>query len=309
MKPRAVVFAYHDVGSRCLRVLSAYGIDICLVVTHDDDPNENIWFEKVDDVAKDLNLITTKPTSDQFSSLAEKIKQIAPDFIFSFYYRFILPNDILQLAKYGAFNLHGSLLPHYRGRSPVNWAILKGETQTGVSLHEMVAKPDAGDIATQISVPILPDDTAYDVFQKIKVAAEQALCLVLPKLVDRSWPRLPNRINEGSYFGGRKPADGLIDCRQPAQTIYNLIRAVAPPFPGAFLSHKLYPHLPIIAAKARLYHLPIPVEHHEPGLHMINQKFVIVGSDQRGVIIHQFQDSKQRVLERSEILPYLVTSN
>jgi methionyl-tRNA formyltransferase len=130
--------------------------------------------------------------------------------------------------------MHGSLLPQFRGRAPVNWAVLHGATETGATLHEMTVKPDAGAIVASSAVPILPDDTAFEVFGKVTVAAEQALWRVLPKLLDGSAPRTVNDLRLGRYFGGRKPEDGRIDWSLPAQEVYNLHRAVAPPYPGAF---------------------------------------------------------------------------
>ncbi len=152
--------------------------------------------------------------------------------LFSFYYRHMLPASILEVAP--AYNMHGSLLPQFRGRAPVNWAVLHGATQTGATLHEMTVKPDAGAIVAQTAVPILPDDTAFEVFGKVTVAAEQTLWGVLPALLDGTAPRQLNDLRQGGYFGGRKPEDGRIDWKLPAQQVYNLHRAVAPPYPGAF---------------------------------------------------------------------------
>ncbi len=95
----------------------------------------------------------------------------------------MLPVALLALARHGAYNMHGSLLPKYRGRVPVNWAVLHGETETGATLHEMAAKPDAGAIIAQTAVPILPDDTAHEVFGKLTVAAEQTLWNALPAIL------------------------------------------------------------------------------------------------------------------------------
>jgi methionyl-tRNA formyltransferase len=130
--------------------------------------------------------------------------------------------------------MHGSLLPKYRGRAPVNWAILKGESETGATLHYMVAKADAGDIVDQLAVPILADDDAREVFAKVTVAAETILARSLPKLIAGSAERRPQRIVPGQYFGRRTPEDGRIDWSRPAREIHDLVRAVAPPFPGAF---------------------------------------------------------------------------
>ncbi|AZP13598.1 formyltransferase [Undibacterium parvum] len=232
--PRAVVFAYHSVGVRCIKTLLARGVQIDLVVSHEDNPTETIWFESVADLCREHGISRITPENPASPELFEQIKALAPDFIFSFYYRHMLPTNILALAKRGAYNLHGSLLPKYRGRVPVNWAVLHGETETGATLHEMAAKPDAGGIIAQTAVPILPDDTAFEVFGKLTVAAEQILWFALPSLIDGSAKLLANDLSKGSYFGGRKAEDGRINWSLPAQQVYNLHRAVAPPYPGAF---------------------------------------------------------------------------
>jgi methionyl-tRNA formyltransferase len=231
--PRAVVFGYHNVGARGLRVLLAHGVDVPLVVTHLDKPREIIWFESVLDVACDYGIPAITPTDVNAPEVLATVAAAHPDFLFSFYYRQMLAPPLLAMAPRGALNLHGSLLPRYRGRAPVNWAVLHGERETGASLHYMVAKPDAGDLVAQTAVPILPDDTAREVFDKVKVAAEITLDRALPGLLAGSAPRMPLPLAEGSYFGGRTAADGRIDWTQPAAAIHNLVRAVAPPYPGA----------------------------------------------------------------------------
>ena len=231
---RAVVFAYHNVGDRCLRVLHARGVEVALVITHRDRPDENIWFRHVADTAAELGMPFLYGEDPTDPAIAQAVRDARPDVIFSFYYRAMIPAGVLALAPGGAFNMHGSLLPKYRGRVPVNWAVLHGETETGATLHVMEARPDAGDIVDQTAVPILPDDTAGEVFAKVTVAAEQTLWRALPAMMAGQTPRRPNRLAEGSYYSGRKPEDGRIDWNRPAAEVYNLIRAVAPPYPGAF---------------------------------------------------------------------------
>ena len=230
---RAVVFGYHQVGVRCLKVLLAHGIDVPLVVTHEDAPGETIWFDSVAITAAERGIATRMPDDPNTPEFVAEIAALKPDFIFSFYYRKMLKEPLLALAPRGALNMHGSLLPKYRGRVPVNWAVLHGEARTGVTLHTMTVKPDAGDIVGQMAVPILPDDTASEVFAKVTVAAELVLDHVLPGLIDGTAPRQPQDLAQGSYFGGRRPEDGNIDWSANAQAIHNLVRAVAPPYPGA----------------------------------------------------------------------------
>ncbi len=232
--PRAVVFAYHDVGVRCLKTLLSARIAVPLVVTVRDDPKENRWFASVADTAQEYGLPVVMPDDANGPEFAERVAQLQPDFIFSFYYRSMLGEHLLHSARRGALNMHGSLLPKYRGRAPVNWAILNGERETGATLHYMVERADAGDIVDQLAVPILEDDDALAVFGKVTAAAEIVLARSLPGLVAGDAPRRPQLLEPGQYFGRRTAADGRIDWSQPAVRIHNLVRAVAPPFPGAF---------------------------------------------------------------------------
>lgn len=231
---RAVVFAYHNVGARCLEVLLRHGVDVPLVVTHDDDPREKIWFDRVADVAAARGIPFITPADPNSPEVVGRIRDLHPDFLFSFYYRRMLAPALLALPARGALNMHGSLLPKYRGRAPVNWAVLHGEAETGATLHYMAAKPDAGDIVAQSAVPILPDETAREVFDKVTDAAALTLDRVLPQLLAGTAPRIAQDLDKGSYFGGRKPEDGRIDWTLPARRIHDLVRAVSPPYPGAF---------------------------------------------------------------------------
>ena len=232
MEAKAVVFAYHDVGVRCLRVLLEAGVRVPLVVTHRDDPAERVFFGSVAELARSKGIETLEDPEENL--LERRIANLAPDFVFSFYYRRMLPPELLAAARRGAFNLHGSLLPKYRGRAPVNWAVLKGETETGATLHEMIAKPDAGRIVDQEPVPIGPDETAAEVMAKVAAAAERVLKRSIGKLVAGTAQLKPQDLARGSYFGGRRPEDGRIDWSSSALEIHNLVRAVAPPYPGAF---------------------------------------------------------------------------
>src|SRR5207245_2528551 len=177
---------------------------------------------------------TLAPDDPDAPAIVEKIRDLRPDFLFSFHYRLMLRARLLAIPARGAFNMHGSLLPKYRGRVPVNWAIIHGETETGATLHEMVEKPDAGRIVDQEAVAILPDDLAVDVFAKVTGAAERVLRRSLPKLVDGSAILRPQDLSKGGYFGGRRPEDGRIDWSASAKRVHDLVRAVAPPYPAAF---------------------------------------------------------------------------
>jgi methionyl-tRNA formyltransferase len=230
---RAVVFAYHDVGVRCLSVLLAHGVDVALVVTHEDNPGETIWFESVAALARLHGIPVATPDDPNAAEFIARLRALSPDVLFSFYYRSMLSPALLALARGRAYNMHGSLLPQYRGRVPVNWAIIHGETKTGATLHEMVEKPDAGRIVDQMAVPILPNDLAVDVFRKVTTAAEIVLDRCLPAVLSGTATLRPQDLAAGRYYAGRKPEDGRIDWDWSAWQLHNLVRAVAPPYPGA----------------------------------------------------------------------------
>ena len=230
----AVVFAYHNVGVRCLQVLLAGGVDVKLVVTHEDNPTEEIWFASVRQLCIDNDIRVITPADPNTPEIEAQVAALNADFLFSFYYRNMLKAPLLQSVGRGAYNMHGSLLPQYRGRVPVNWAVLRGERETGATLHQMNVKPDNGAIVDQFAVPILPDDTAHDVFGKVVVAAELCLCRVLPKLLAGTAEHRQQDLSQGAYFGGRRAEDGRIDWQQNARQIHNLVRAVSHPYPGAF---------------------------------------------------------------------------
>jgi methionyl-tRNA formyltransferase len=231
---RAVVFAYSEVGVRCVRELLAQGVEIPLLFTHADDPGESRWFASVAELGRERGLRVVMPDDANTPAWVEAARAAAPELLFSFYYRHLLKAPWLEVAPKGALNMHGSLLPAYRGRAPVHWAIIHGETRTGASLHYMLEKPDAGALVDQESVPILEDDTALEVSHKVAQAAEVVLRRSLPALIEGRAAARPLDLAKGSYFGRRRPEDGRIDWRGSARAVHDLVRAVAPPFPGAF---------------------------------------------------------------------------
>jgi UDP-4-amino-4-deoxy-L-arabinose formyltransferase/UDP-glucuronic acid dehydrogenase (UDP-4-keto-hexauronic acid decarboxylating) len=135
MNSKAVVFAYHDIGCAGIEALLTAGYDIAAVFTHADDPKENNFYGSVAQLCARNGIPVHAPEDANHPLWIERIAKLNPDFIFSFYYRNLLSEALLATASKGAFNLHGSLLPKYRGRAPANWVLVKGETETGVTLH------------------------------------------------------------------------------------------------------------------------------------------------------------------------------
>jgi methionyl-tRNA formyltransferase len=232
---RTVVFAYHTIGARALEALLAHGEDVVAVVTHADDPAEGDWFESVAGLARAHGLPWLTPSSPNSPDVVGALRPLAPDLVVSVWYRRLLGPELLALPRLAALNLHGSLLPRYRGRAPLNWVLVNGETRTGVTLHHMDAAADAGDIVAQRPIDIAPDDTALTLYQRMVKEGVDLLLEALPAVVAGTAPRVPQDHARATLMPRRRPEDGRVEWSWPAARIANMIRAVTHPFPGAFV--------------------------------------------------------------------------
>jgi len=234
---RSVVFAYHSTGVACLEELLATGDEVGLVVTHADRRDENVWWPSVAELARRRGVALLEDADVHSSDLALRLRALTPDFLFSFMFRTLLPGELLEIPRLGALNLHPSALPKYRGRSPLNWVLVHGEAETGVTLHYMVEKPDRGDVVAQRRFPIGEHDTALSLHRRATEEARALFREIYPRLRDGRAPRMPQDQSQASYYGGRTPEDGRVDWRWSARRIYDLLRAVTHPYPGAFTMH------------------------------------------------------------------------
>jgi methionyl-tRNA formyltransferase len=233
-KPRILFFGYSEVGYECLSLLLNRGDNVVALITHEDNPNEKIWFKTPAQAARQKQIPVFTPENVNTPEWREKIAALQPDLILSVYYRNMIGTKILAMPRLGAFNMHGSLLPKYRGRAPINWAVLHGEPRIGMTLHRMVKDPDAGAIDDQESVAIGPRDPAEVAFRKVLPCAKKILARRIDDLLAGTILEVPQDESQATYFGGRKPEDGRINWDQTSQQIFNLIRAVTDPYPGAF---------------------------------------------------------------------------
>ena len=242
MSSNAVVFAYHDIGCAGIEALLDAGIEIAAVFTHADDPKENIFYGSVAQLCARKGIAVHAPEDVNHPLWIERIAKLNPDYLFSFYYRNLLAEPLLAVARKGAFNLHGSLLPTYRGRAPANWVLVNGEKETGVTLHRMVKRADAGAIVAQQRVAIERSDTALTLHGKLREAASSLLRDTLPQLIQGKINETAQDESKATVFGRRTAVDGKLLWDKPAETLFNLVRAVTQPYPGAFCAvgeHKL----------------------------------------------------------------------
>jgi len=232
--PRILFFGYSQVGYECLQLLIERGDNVVALITHEDHPGEKIWFQTPAQAAAAAGIPVHTPASVGTPEWRERIAALQPELILSVYYRNMIGTRILDLARLGAFNMHGSLLPKYRGRAPINWAVLHGETRIGMTLHRMVKAPDAGNIVDQEGVDIGPRATAEEAFRLVLPCARRVLARQIDALLAGTARETPQDESQATYFSGRKPEDGRIAWAQGSGQIFNLIRAVTDPYPGAF---------------------------------------------------------------------------
>jgi len=174
-----------------------------------------------------------QPKSVKKSDAIEQIKELAPDIIVVVAYGKILPNEILDIPPLKCVNVHSSLLPKYRGAAPINWAIVNGETETGVTTQQITEKLDAGDILLQASTPIDELETAKELHDRLALMGADLLLRTLEGIKDKTIEAQPQNEEESTYAPIIKKEDGLIDWSKPAMQIFNRMRGFTP-WPGTF---------------------------------------------------------------------------
>ncbi len=241
MALRAVVCAYSSVGTAALEGLLEAGIEVSALYTYAQGPDE-AWFEPPQRHAESRGIPTFQEPDFNADSVYQRLRSQPFDFLFSFYFREMIQARVLELPGRGAYNLHGSLLPRYRGRAPLNWVLIHGEKETGITLHAMTPKPDDGDIIAQAPLPLAWDETALSLTLRAAEAARPLMREGALALATGTASRIPQKgLGPSSYFGGRRPADSRLDFAMDAQEAFNQVRAVTDPWPNAFLEGPLGP--------------------------------------------------------------------
>jgi len=235
---RAIVCAYSPVGHEALAGLLEAGVEVVGLYTYPQGADET-WFTPPATLAAERGIPVHMEPRFNEDHVFEAIQAAQPDFLFSFYFREMIQARFLEIPRLGAYNLHGSLLPRFRGRAPINWVLVKGEQETGVTLHAMTPKPDDGHIIGQSRIPIEWDETALSLTMKAAAAGRELIKTTLPKLVNGSVPRIDQKtLCASTYFGGRKPEDSRLDFAMTIHEAFNQVRAVADPWPNAFLQRE-----------------------------------------------------------------------
>lgn len=228
-----------DRGVRCLNALVDANKNIVAVVTEDGDESDAFWDGSVAAAASNLGIKTHIPSDINSPQFLSKLTELDPDLIAMAGFSQVLGSDILSVPEHGVINLHAGKLPEYRGGSPMNWAVINGETTCTATIHYATERIDAGPVLAERSFNIKKDDTIADVRKKTLEIFPPMLVEVIKRLEEGTADPRPNDVSEGTYWGSRMPQDGRIDWKNmKAKEVYDFIRALTHPYPGAFTTYK-----------------------------------------------------------------------
>ena len=233
---RTVWVSFDTMGRDCLEAAAGSGAQIVGVVTLpgpiDPDRSGQCSF---DDLAARLDAALIETRDVNSPETLNAIRKLEPELIFVVGWSQLVHEPFIALASEGVFGMHPTLLPRHRGRAPIPWAILSGLARTGVTLFQIVDEtPDSGAIVGQVTVEIAPDETATMLFERLAEAHIELVRELVPQLVSRSAPRIPQDPTRASAWPRRTPADGIIDWETRARYLYDWVRAQTRPYPGAF---------------------------------------------------------------------------
>lgn len=236
----------HELGAKTLEHLINNNVNVVGVVV---SKNDNDWYRGVDEIAYkfNLNLYEEKNINDQ--NFLNKIKSLNLDLIVCVNFDQILKKDIINLPTIGCINTHASLLPKYRGRAPLNWAMINGEEYSGVTVHFIDEGIDTGDIILQEKIKIDEDYYISDLLNKVKNIYPKIVLNAIRALESNNLNLIKPDLSKGFYVNKRSKDDGKIDFSKPSKDIMNFIKAISKPYPGAFLYHN---NKKIVIWRARL---------------------------------------------------------
>ncbi|MGF7048512.1 methionyl-tRNA formyltransferase [Paenibacillus sp. DS2015] len=219
-----------------LRMLIKEGYNVVAVVTQPDRPQGRkkvLTPTPVKEVALEYGLPVLQPLRMRSPEAVEQLAMYQPDLIVTAAYGQILPKAVLDMPRFGCVNIHGSLLPKYRGGAPIQRSIINGETVTGITLMYMAEGLDTGDMISQVEVPIENNDTSGSVFEKLSEVGASLLQKELPPLLEGKVTAIPQNDEESTYAPNLKREDEKMDWNRSARELYNQIRGLVP-FSGAF---------------------------------------------------------------------------
>lgn len=237
---KVVFMGTPDFAVPSLDSLYESGYSLEAVVTQRDKRRgrgKKLQYTPVKERALELGIEVLQPDNINDEEIKKKLIDINPDFIIVVAYGQILKEDILNIPKYGCYNVHASLLPKYRGAAPINWVIINGESETGVTIMEMEAGLDTGDMILSSSIPIGNEDTTEDIHDRLSLLGGELIVEALERIVEEDIEKTPQDHSKSSYASMLNKEIGRINWQDNGQNIVNLIRGLKP-WPSAYTEYK-----------------------------------------------------------------------
>ena len=232
---RIILFGHQNWGVKAIEAILNTRHELIHVFTHpeDYDKNEKVWYSSVEESCKKNDIpfsICTKIEKDD----SEKIRNLKPDLIMSIGWRRLIPKSVFQIPRFKTINLHDGLLPQYRGFAPINWAIINGETEIGVTIHYIDESADTGDIILQKQITIDNEKTAKEAYDELLDLSSTMIHQTIELIENGNVVTKKQKPNEGFFCSRRFPEDGKINWNESRTDIFNLIRALSDPYPNAY---------------------------------------------------------------------------
>ena len=248
---------------------------VVAVVTQPDRPKGRdlkLQPSAVKETASRLGLPVLQPEKARDPLFVQTLRELRPDLMVVAAYGQILPQSILDLAPSGCLNVHTSILPRYRGAAPIQWAILNGDPETGVTIMKMDAGLDTGAMVTIRTTPITPEDNAQTLHDRLAEIGATLLLEIIPDYVAGRIISVPQPLDGGTYARKITKEDGRIDWTQPAASLWNRIRAFTP-WPGAFTFQQVQPKPRLL----KIWQASVADGHGEPG--------EVIRMDKLGIVV------------------------
>ena len=232
-RPRVIVFGYGDIALAALDALAHSGSRPLALVLPSNRSGASVQDTGAKARAAGYRVLV-QPPKREIAPFLDTIRELAPDLLFVWSYSMLLPPELVALAPRGAVNLHGGILPEYRGGHVMNWAIINGERESAATLHYIDAGIDTGPVIAERRFALDPNDDIVAAQEKLKIAGTELLRTWWPRIEQGTAMAVPQDESRARYHRMRTPADGRIDWTQSNVQIHNLVRALAAPWPGAF---------------------------------------------------------------------------
>lgn len=241
-------------GKECLQeILEAGGNVVAMITFADDLAKKTSGAVPFEDISEEYGIPLYKVRSTNTPESITFLKEINPDVIFVIGWTRLVSREVLDIPKYGCIGMHASLLPKYRGRAPVNWAVINNEKVSGNTMILLDEGVDTGDIFAQRSIQISLSDTCQTVYHNVARAGRAMIREIISALDNGVLPRVPQDDKEASVMPKRSPDDGLIDWNKTALELFNWVRALTHPYPGAFTFHR---YKKLLVWEVRIVHYP-----------------------------------------------------